>query len=351
MIEAANPIPIRARHKAITAFFPYAARWERNGRRELLDTFLRAARASGKRGFMWYRIRQPATALLGGGGPVSLKQAIILASPHLPWQDPAINGHFVQLWAAATRDVPYTHDIGQCVVDTLLLIAPRGTLRQHIPVDMWSWLNKRPCLPPACTGGSRGTERDVVQTVRGLGDVETLTSYLLHVWSEWEYLYPDGLEEMCVLIREDFSGIGMGDRRRDLLQRLHHVLGQLNLGLEPIRQREQGLSGDDVQSMKGQYGRLREALLTVDEEAIDVMTRESLRLAITLSSLLTHVGACRIPLITYVRDSPPVVVCPGYPPIPLSRNPTGLSASMPFLDSSCNLSLCPHPFELLHCWA
>ena len=267
MIEAADPVPIYVRRKAITAFFSYAAGQEQNEQYEMLDIFLRVARASGMRGFMWHRIRRPATTMLSEGSPVSLKRAVILASPHLPWRSSAIDGRFVQLWVAATRDVPYTHDVGQCVIDTLLLIASQSPLRLHIPAEMWSWLNQRPSLPPTCTGGSWGTERDIVQIIRGIGDIETLTSYLLAVWSEWDYLYPDGIEEMCVLIREDFGGIGMGDRRKVLLERLDLVLGRLDVGLEPIRQREQGLSDGDVQSMKGQYVRLREALLEVDSGA------------------------------------------------------------------------------------
>ena len=264
MIEAADPAPIRVKHKAITAFFPYTVRQERDGRDDMLNTFLRAARASGKRGFMWHRIRLPITALLSEENPVSLKQAVVLAAPHLPWWNPAIGGDFVRLWAAAARAVPYSHDIGQCVVDTLLLIASQESLRPHIPVDMWSWLNKRPLLPPTCTGGPRGTERDVVQAVRTLGDVEVLTSYLLVIWSEWVCIYVGGLEEMCASIREDFSGIGMVDRRKDLLRRLDHILDQLDLGLEPILQHEQGLGEDDIRSMKDQYKRLKEVLLEVD---------------------------------------------------------------------------------------
>jgi len=264
MVDAADPGPIRIRAKAITAIFPYAAQQEKNGKNEMLDMFLRAAGASRKQGFMWHRITPPIAVLLGGENPVSLKRAVILASPHLQWWNPTIDGRFVRLWAAATRAVPYTHDLGPCVVDTLLLIASQDSLRSHIPADMWSWLNKRPVLPPTCAGGSQGTKRNVVQTVRRLGDIEILTSYLLLVWSEWNYLYPDGLDEMCASIREDFGGIGIGQHRKDLLQHLSRVLGQLDLGLGYIRQHKQGLGEDDIQSMKGQYGRLKEALLEVD---------------------------------------------------------------------------------------
>lgn len=278
MIAAADPNPIRVRYKAITAFFPYVARQERDGRNEMLDTFLHAAMASKKQGFMWHRIGQPAVALLNEGNPVSLKRAVVLASSHLPWWNTTIDGRFIQLWAAAAWAVPYTHDLGHSVVDTLLLIASQDSLRSHIPVKMWSWLNRCPALPPACMGGSQGSKRNVVQTVRRLEDVEILTSYLLIVWSEWVYLYPDGLDEMCASIKQDFHGIGMGYYRKDLLRHLNRVLGELDLGLGYIQQRKQGLGEDDIQSMKGQYGRLKEVLLKVEEEVISMLIREPLDL-------------------------------------------------------------------------
>ena len=267
MIKAADPAPICTRHRAITTFFLYAARWEQNDQHRMINAFLHTARASGRQGFMWHHIRQPLITLLNQDCSVSSKQAIILALPHLPWWNPAIDGHFIQLWAATTWAVPYTDDIGQSVVDTLLLIASQESLKPHIPSDMWSWLSKCSYLPSSSARHSQGTKQDVVQTVRKLGDIEILKSYLLLVWSEWDYLYQDGLEEMCVLIREDFSGIGMEGHRKNLLQRLNYILGQLDSGLGSVQQNEQGLSEENIQSMKEQYGQLREVLLEMDTEA------------------------------------------------------------------------------------
>lgn len=293
MIAAEDPNPICTRYcKAITAFFPYVARQEQNGQGEMFDTFLRTARASKKGGFMWHRIRLPIAVLLREESPVSLRQAIVLASPNLPWQNPTTDGNFVRLWAEAACAVPYTCDIGQSVVDTLLLIASRDSLRSHIPVGMWSWLNKRPLLPPTCAGGCWGTERNVVQTVRRLGDIEILTSYLLRVWSEWDYLYPEGLDEMCASIREDFYGVGVGRHRKDLLQHLDRVLAQLDFRSESIQQQVRGLGEDDIQSVKSQYERLKEALLQVD-----MLIRESPRFAIIVYQLT---GVYRVPLNVHV---------------------------------------------------
>jgi hypothetical protein len=118
--------------------------------------------------------------------PVSIKQAFILMSPHLPWVW-KMGGHedWVQQWAAAASAVPYTDEIGQSVVDTLLHIASNTSLQPHIPIDMWSWLRKSPSLPPICAGRYWGSFSHVIKIVQGLGDIETLTAYLHLIWSEW----------------------------------------------------------------------------------------------------------------------------------------------------------------------
>lgn len=270
MIETADSDSIYIKHKAITAFFPYAARQGQSGQNKLLNTLLDTARASKRQDFMWHRIRLSVTTLLNEGSPVSPKCAVILMLPHLPWRNSMIDGQFIQLWATAASAVPYTHDIGQSVIDTLLLIASQDSLRPHIPTHMWAWLNKHPSLPPTCIGGCRGTEQNVVQTVRALGDIEILTSYLLHVWSEWGSICPYGLEEMCTSIKEDFCGVGVRHHWRHLLQHLDRVLGQLDPGSEPL-----GLGEENVQTMKSQYGQLKEVLLEVDEEVTNMLTRES----------------------------------------------------------------------------
>ena len=283
MNEAANPGPICFKHKAITVFFLYGARQEWNGQQKMLNIFLDTARASGRRGFMWHRIIQPLTTLLGRRSPVSLKQAIILVLPHLPWWNPTIDGHFIQLWAAAAQAVPYTDDIGQCVADTLLLIASQKSLQSHIPIDMWLWLNKHPSLSPTCMGGS---QQDIVQEVQKLGNIETIVAYLLFVWSECNYLYQDGVEEMCTVIRKDFSGVGMRDYQEGLLEHLDHILGRLDLRPKPTQQYKQDLSEEEIQAMKGQYGQLREVLLEVDKGVMNTLTCEFPKLD-TFFSLLT----------------------------------------------------------------
>ena len=275
MIESASSHRIRPKRKAISALLPYAVSREQAGRHETLDLFLRAARVESVGwGFTWRYIGPLVTTLLAEGSPIPLKRAMILASPHVPWQKFRNGEHLVRLWAVAASAVPCGDDVCQSVVDTLLQIASLDPLSSHIPVDMWSWLNKRPSLHPVCWGRHWGTNKDVLQTIRALGDIEILKSYLLLVWSEWDTPRFEGFDEMYTSIQEDFSGTGMGDHRQDLLRRLCHVLEQLDLGLEHFRQHKPSLGGDSIQVMKGRYGKLEKLLLEVDERARITLTRE-----------------------------------------------------------------------------
>jgi len=267
MVEATNPDPIYLKHKAISVLFPYAVWQEQEGQHEMLNIFLQVAEISAQVGFMWHHIEPLVTRLLNADSPIPLKQAIILASPYMPWWQFTNGEYLIQLWAGAALEVPYTDNIGRSMVDTLLRVTYSDALLPHIPDDMWSWLNKLPPLNPVCWGRYWGTYQDVVQTIRTLGDIEILKSYFLLVWSEWDDLRPGGFFEMCISIRGDFSGVGMGDHRQDLLQHLDHVLDQLDLGLEFLQQHKPSLNVGDIWSMKDRYGRLKKILLEVDGQA------------------------------------------------------------------------------------
>jgi len=257
-----GPTMIRSRRKALTALFPHAVSLEKEGQHEMFGVFLEVTRVSAGRGLMWFYIELFLSALLDADAPVRLKRAAILTSPCIPWWHFKNDEHLIQLWAAAASAVPYTDDIGQSVVDTLLQIACWKS--PPIPPRMWSWLDRRPTLPPICSGRYWGTKRAVFQTVRALGDIETLTSYLLLVWSEWDFVMPRGFNDMCTSIQEDFGGEGMGYHRKDLLRRLGHVLRELERGLKHIRQFKPRLEEDNIRRRQGQYGRLKEILLEVD---------------------------------------------------------------------------------------
>ena len=271
MTGATNPKQIRSKRKAITTIFPYAVWRERDGQHDMFNLFLNAARGSHQWGFIWNRVEPLVAILLNENSHASLKLAAILTSPHLPWLKFTNGERLTQLWAAAASEVPYTDEVGQTVVDTLLQIASDDFLRPHIPVAMWPWLNKPSSLPPVCWGRYCGNHTNTIKTVQGLRDIKTLKSYLLLVLSEWDC--PD-LHGMCTSIREDFSGIGMRHHRDDLLQHLDHVLGRLGLGLEYLRQHDLNLNEYRLRQTKEQCEELKTVLLEVDREAMNMLNRE-----------------------------------------------------------------------------
>ena len=255
MAEAEELDELRSKRKAAVALLPYVVSQERDGQPDMLDTLLRAARATGTLMFTWRYSHHIATAVLSKATP----HAIVLVSPCFYWESSGGWEHLIQQWAAATSVVPYTEDVAQSVVAVLLDIVQSGYLTN----DAWSWLTRCPPLPPICHGRHRGTNWESGMVVRGLKDVRILKSYLLVVWTEWDTLQ-GGFKEMCASIQKYFCGIGMGHHRADLIQRLDHVLGQLDRGLEYLKQHNPDLDEDSLQEMERQYSRLREILLEVN---------------------------------------------------------------------------------------
>ena len=303
---------IRSERKAITALFPYAVWQERDGKHETLNAFLCVVGASKWFGFMWNHVGPLLPMLLNKESHISLKWESVLVSPHLRWWSLPTSKHLIQPLAAAASAIPYTNEVGMSVVDTLLQIASDHSLRPYIPLDMWSWLNTHPPLPPVCRGRYLAGLSNTLQIVRALRDIETLKSFLLLVWSEWNGLYFEGLEETYSSIRDDLSEIEMWHHRKDL-NHLDHVLAQLNLGLEHLRQHDPEINEDGIQQRKDQYGILWKVLLEVDMEATEMLICEPLRMTI-LFCLLTSIDRYKTPLNVYVCSSPPVsiVVCLGY---------------------------------------
>jgi hypothetical protein len=256
--------------KGINAFFRYAIRQERHGKYEMFDAFLFATRAS--EGY----IKPSVPTLFNEASP----RAIVLASPHADWWELETHGNLISQWAAAASAVPYTEEVGQSVVDTLLYIVSIPSLRSRVPVGVWAWLEKRSSFPPEYSGLRKGTGGHAVRHVRALGDVKILKSYLLLVWSEWNY--NDGLAEMQISIQEDFGGIRMGHHREDLINRLGHVLEQLDRGLGYFKQYMPSIDEGKIQRTKDQYRELEEVLLEVDREATKTLTRTPPRTIILL---------------------------------------------------------------------
>jgi len=227
--------------------------------------------------------------------PVSLNYATLDSFRHQYWllHHASDIDAMMQLWMTAAAALPYTGDIGQSVVDTLLQMASDRHLLSHIPVLAWDWLKKRPLLHPECKGLRWGTDKEVVQTVRKLGDVGLITSYLFIVWSKWSWILHPEFQVMLRLVREELSGIGAAGYRADLIQRLDDILPQLESRFGERKQ---------------QYEELRTALVEVDEKAMKTLTGMSHS---RRSVLFTNVCMCRRSLYLHVcaSSSVPVVAC------------------------------------------
>jgi len=234
----------------------------------MLDAFLCAARASGTSEFGWSRVRQHVGAPLSKATP----RAVVLASPHIQWEFLADRGDLVRRWAAATSAVPDTEEVVQSVLDTLFQVASQDALLPHIPANVWSWLAKKPSLPPVYWGRDAGAHLHVAKAVRGLGNIKIIKSYFLLVWSEWDYLASGGFDESRASIREDFGGVGDGCHRAELIQHLDRVLAQLDRGLEYLQQHNPNPGERNFRMMKDQYRELKEILL---ETNIGAVARES----------------------------------------------------------------------------
>ena len=304
MAEGGDHLPLLSKRKAISALLPYAVWEERSGQLEMLDMFLRAARASRKLYYMWHHIHQFSSTLLSKASP----RAIVLTSPHIPWYLEPNGEDLVCQWAAAASAVPRTEETTQSVVDTLLQISPQAGLLSHITVDLWLWLTKRPSLPPVCQGRYLGTCTEIIRVARGLKNIEVLKSYLLLAWSEWAPLWGGSFGEMRGSICNDFGGFGMSRHRKDLIQRLDHILKQLDGGLDYLKHHNPYLDEDHLQTMMRQYGELKAVLLEMES------SMSPLIIMTMLFHILTLVGIHRVAGQIYLCTSSHMSVVPHLKP-------------------------------------
>jgi len=218
-------------------------------------------------------ITQPIVRFVDEAGPDPPNRVVALMSPYVSWARGSKDT--VAWWAAAALAAPYTEEVGQSVANTLLQIASNDVLMPHIPITVWAWLKKKSPLPPIRNGWLMGTVSSIVRAVRELEDVEILESYLLLVWSEWNFLYDRGFDEMCTSIREDLGGIEMGHHREVLIKRLDHLLERLDGETEHLDQHQRTtiLGGYELVIAKRQYGGLKDILLEVDRKALEILTR------------------------------------------------------------------------------
>ena len=221
--------------------------------------------------------------------PMQLKYATLAAFQHRLWivTKASDAGVMMQHWIAAAFGLPDTEDVRKSVVETLLQMAYDDELRPHIPVVAWEWLKKRPVLRREGPTISRRTSEGFFETVRNLGDIGVITSYLLLVWSEWNNLDDRDREEMQRLIREQLDGIHAAGYRADLVRRLDHILPQFDRGWESVY--PPGYFTDDETFMRAKewYEGFRRDLLQLDEETSKILAG-TLPRAVTGFRLLMH---------------------------------------------------------------
>jgi hypothetical protein len=249
--------------KAISALLPYAAHPGQHARNFTFDKLLRAMRAS--RWTMWDRV-------VPGFFNAARPPAIVLASPHVDWFDqPSLNREdLVTRWVAAASAVTYSEEVAWSVVDVLSHTAYFPSLRSLIPIGVWAWLKKRPSLPQNSPRRSMGMMNDdTARCVWRLGDFEILKSYLLVVWSEWDPPTHLNFYETCIsIVRTDFRGRRMGNHRGDLVNRLDHILEQLDRGLNHFREQKPHYTESNLREAKEKYGGLRRVVMEMDREAL-----------------------------------------------------------------------------------
>ena len=281
MIKDANPNAISSKRKAISTILPFAISLEQDGEQELLNLVVRALRCQAPRRLepigMWDKAQRYTDALFKKPSTPSLDRAIALISPYRNL-DSVLTGPYpywctwneseVARWATAALETPYTEEVGRSVVDATLQVASNSSLRPHIPIGIWALFKEQPSLPPLCQGRSLGTEPDVINHIRELGDVEILKSYFLLVWSEWPPFHDNGFTTMETSIREDFCGLGMRQHREDLIQRLDHILRELGWGPEYFKKHTgEDVTKDNIRRRKKRYEKLKDILLKVRRDA------------------------------------------------------------------------------------
>ena len=195
-----------------------------------------------------------------------LKRAAILALPYLElaWLDSDEICGFTEHWISAADASEDIEGVCEAVVDVLLQMAFFHSVRTHITPRAWTWLNKRPSLPPRCRGRllcSIGS--NVLPAIRARNDIKLLTSYLVTMWSEWDCAGEWAFEGMCQTLLEEFrrDDDEVREYRIDLLARLNSVLGELGKGLGYLRVWHPDMQSEELEVIRKRYRELKRILV------------------------------------------------------------------------------------------
>ena len=265
MAEIPDPRLVKPARKAIGALFPYAVSLVQGGQQRMADAISHAASASRSDKFMWHRVGPFITGMFKRQNPPSLTWVLGLISTRVYWRDEPHDKSMVATRAAAASAASSPEGVCWSVVDELLHIAfTSGLQEEHEHLQ-------RP----------DGTGKDITHQVRALGDTELLKSHLILALSDWCPIYDWSSRPANILtsIREDFSGVGVGCHREDLIKRLAEL--------------ERACDIHFGRTM-GRYEEFKRVLLEVDGEATNILTRTPL--VLVRFGLLTPVDTYRIAL-------------------------------------------------------
>ena len=208
MVEDPNLDVVSSKSKAISALFPYAVSLLQDGQQQMVNAISHAASASRSERFMWHRVKPFIVTMFKRPNPPSLTWVLGLISTSVHWHTGPHDKHRVASQAAATSA---TSNPGVCwsVADELLHIAF---------FDVWRRRYKHLQRP-------EGTGEDITHQVRTLGDIEILKSHLILALSGGSPIRSssEGLSEMLMSIWEDFSRVGVGCHRDDLIKKLAEI--------------------------------------------------------------------------------------------------------------------------------
>ena len=273
--------PFLPQYKVITTLFVYATRREQDGDPRLLTAFLKAAKDFPQSSdWIRYPIGMAVSDLLEGESSNLQKRAAVLAASLMPqsWKPIEDRGGFINAWLSAVDRVKEMGGVTEGAIRMSFDMAWDDEWRSHMTPEVWALLKRRHQAWPLYWKGRPliAENTEVISAVRSLGDVETLTSFLILAWSGLDVV-PDGLiDQMCAVFWEEY-GVGKDAHREELLRCLDHALEHLNRmqrGLAPVDQFwYPDLARSDLEDFTydrrlAAYVKLRKELLNVERAAV-----------------------------------------------------------------------------------
>jgi hypothetical protein len=243
-LESQPNFPYTLHVEATSTLLVYATRREQDGDPRLLTAFLGAAKYSPQSSGWAHDIGAVVSELLEEESSNLQKRAAVLAAPLMPesWKRRGDKGEFINGWLSAVDRVKEMDGVTEGVIRISFDMALDSEWRPHMTPEVWALLKRRDQTWPLCWRGHPSvadtSSIEAILAVRSLGDIETLTSFLILVWSGLDAV-PSGLiDQMCAALWEEY-GIGKDAYREELLRCLDRILEHLNrtqLGLTQMDQ-------------------------------------------------------------------------------------------------------------------